>query len=100
MDLIVILVVLGIVIFFYKKFYYVINAIAIIDILLRLLTFVNNEFLTKEIHKWMDINIPKNIPTMLSNYSSGLFYTILLYLYIAAFIVFEFYLIKGFFKRK
>ncbi len=100
MDLIVFLAILGLVIFFFKRFFNVINAIAIIDIFLRIVAFLNLEFLTGEIHKWIEINIPENIPAILSNYSSGLFYTILLYLYVLSFIIFEFYIIKTFFKRK
>lgn len=100
MDLVVLLVLMGLVIFFFKRFSSFIYFIGFIDILLRIMDFIKGELLRREIYTFIDKYVPKSIPTIIGNYSSGLLYTILLWLYVAAMIAFEFYIIKIFFRRK
>lgn len=99
MDLVILLLLIGLVIFFFRRFSSLIYLIGIVDIFLRLVTFIKVELTKGELYAIIDKYIPSNIPTLLGNYSDGLLYTILLWLYIAAMIIFEFYLIKGFFKK-
>lgn len=99
MDLVILLLLIGLVIFFFRRFSSLIYLIGIVDIFLRLVTFIKVELTKGELYAIIDKYIPFNIPTLLGNYSDGLLYTILLWLYIAAMIIFEFYLIKGFFKK-
>lgn len=100
MDLVILLVLLGLVIFFFKRFSNVIYFVAITDILLRIISFAKVQLAKGDIYAFMDKYIPNNIPTILGHYSSGLLYTILLWIYVAVFIIFEFYIIRIFFKRK
>lgn len=99
MDLILIMAIIGLVVFFFKRFSNVVYVIAIIDIFLRIVNFINVKLLTGTIHTWISNNIPANIPVILSKYASGLLYNILIYLYVIVFILFEAYIIKAFFKR-
>ena len=100
MDLVILLILMGIVIFFFKRFSNFIYFIAITDILLRIITFVKEELTTGEIYAFINKYIPSNIPAIIGNYSSGLLYTILVWLYVIAFIIFEFYVLRTFFRKK
>lgn len=100
MDLVILLVLIGLVIFFFKRFSNVIYFIGIVDILLRIITFAKEQLATGDIYIFISKYIPANIPAILGNYSSGLLYTILLWLYVVTFIIFEFYLIRTFFRKK
>lgn len=94
------LILLGVVIFFFKKFESFIYCLGIVDIFLRIVTFIKVQLLKGEIYAFVNKYIPASIPTILGNYSSGLLYTILLWLYVAGMVIFEFYLIRSFFRRR
>ena len=100
MDLIILLVLLGLVIFFFKRFSSFIYFIAITDIFLRIVTFIKIELTSGDIYAILNKYIPANILAILGNYSSGLLYTILVWLYVIAFIIFECYIIRTFFRKK
>ena len=100
MDLIIILVLIGFVLFFFRRFSSFIYFIGIMDIFLRIVTFIKVQLTTGTVYNFINQYIPANIPTVLANYSSGILYTILLWAYVIAMIIFEFYLIRTFFRRK
>ncbi len=100
MDLVILIVLFGLVIFFFKKFSNCIYFLAIVDILLRIITFIKLELLKNELFLFVDKYVPENILNIIGSYSSGLLYTIFVWLYVAAFIIFEFYIIRLFFRRK
>lgn len=100
MDLIVLLVLIGLVLFFFRRFKSFIYFLGMIDIFLRIVSFIKIELTKGAIYLFLDKYIPASLPAILANYSSGLLYTILLWLYVAAMCIFEFYIIKIFFRRK
>ncbi|MEG0266621.1 MAG: hypothetical protein RR659_03125, partial [Bacilli bacterium] len=63
-------------------------------------TFIKVEITSGDVYSVLDKYIPSNIPDILSNYSSGLLYDVFLWLYVIAFIIFEYYIIKTFFRKK
>jgi hypothetical protein len=100
MDLVILLVLIGLVVFFHKKFSSVIYFIAIADILLRIITFIKDKITGGQIHDFINKYVPADIPTILSKYSTGLLHDILIWLYVVAFAIFEFYMIRQFFRKK
>lgn len=100
MDLVIFLIILGVVIFFFKRFDSFIYCLGIVDIFLRIVTFIKVQLLKGEIYLFINKYIPASIPTILSNYSAGLLYTILLWLYVVGMIIFEGYVIRTFFRRR
>ena len=100
MDLIILIILIGIVIFFFRRFSSFIYFIAITDIFFRIITFIKIELTSGDIYAIINKYIPASIPTLLSNYSSGLLYTILVWLYVVAMIIFEFYIIRIFFRKR
>ena len=102
MDLIIILVLIGVVIFFFRRFSNFVYFIAIIDMFFRLLDIINEKLirgLSAQIYLFFN-NIPDSIPNLLSKYSSGLLYELLFWLYIVIFIIFLGYIIRTFFRKK
>lgn len=100
MDLIVILVLLVLIVVFFRDFKSFIYGLGIIEIFFRILTFIKNNIPVPEVSNIIDKYIPESIINILAKYSSGLFYTILIWAFLACMIWFLIYLIKYFFKRK
>lgn len=100
MDLVILLVLIGIVVFIFKKFSSFIYFIAVIDIFLRIITFIKLQISNSEIYSFLNRYIPTSIPGILNTYSSGILNTILIWLYVIGMIIFEFYIIRTFFKKK
>lgn len=100
MDLVVFLVLCGLVVFFFKRFSSFIYFIAMTDIFLRIITFIKVEITKGDIYAILDKYIPNNIPSILDAYADGLLFKIFMWLYVIAFIIFETYIIKSFFRKK
>lgn len=100
MDLVILLVLIGIVVFIFKKFSSFIYFVAIADIFLRIMTFIKLQISNYEIYNFLNKYIPTSIPGILNTYSSGILNTILIWLYVIGMMIFEFYIIRTFFKKK
>lgn len=100
MDLVIFLILLGVVVFFFRKFSSFIYSIAIIDILLRIVTYVKLEVTKGEVFAFLDKYIPDNIPIILAKYADGLLLNVLMWSYVAVFVIFEFYVIRTFIRKK
>ena len=99
MDAIIFIVLLVIVICFFRRFSNVVFFVAIFDIFLRILTFLKYNTV-KEIKAFIVKYFPENIPNIISKYAKGDLYTILVWVYVIIMIIFLFYIIKIFIKRK
>lgn len=100
MDLIIVLIIIGLIVFFFRRFSSFIYAFAIIDIFLRIMTFLKDQLTKGDLRATLSRYIPASIPSILSKYSEGLLFTILLWLCVIAYIIFLTYLIKTFFRKK
>lgn len=98
-DLGVVLVLLIIVVVFFRKFSSFVYAFAIIDIFLRILTFIKYNTVS-ELRSLIGRYFPESIEAIISKYSSGIFYKILIWIYVIIFIVFLFYITSYFIKKK
>ncbi len=100
MDLIILVILIGIVVFFFKTFSSFIYFLAIVDIFLRIITFFKLQLANYEIYAILNKYIPTSIPGILNAYSTGILNTVLIWLYVIAMIIFESYIIKTFFRKK
>lgn len=100
MEAIVIILILLVVLFYYRRFSKFVYAFAIIDILLRILTFLKNNIGASEFKTFIIKYIPANYPNLIDKYTNGIVNDILTWFYIIMIIIFEFYLIKAFIKNK
>ena len=98
-DLIVVLVLLAIVIFFFRKFSSFVYAFAIIDIFLRILTFLKYNTVP-EIKELIGKYFPESIPHIIHNYSHGIVYTILIWVYVIIMAIFLGYVTHYFVHKR
>lgn len=99
-DLIILIVLLLIVIFFFKRFSSFVYSIAIVDIFLRIVTFIKNNVPIPELKALIGNYCPASIEAIINKYSSGIFNTILMWGFVFIYICFLFYTTKTFFKKK
>jgi len=98
-DLGVILVLLIVVVVFFRRFSSFVYAFAIIDIFLRIMTFIKNNTVP-ELRSLIGRYLPESIASVIGRYSSGLLYNLLMWVYVIIFIVFLFYITNYFIKKK
>ena len=99
MDAIIFFILLIIVIFFFKRFSNTVFFVAIFDIFLRILTFLrDNTFI--EVKKFIQAYFPENIPDIIGKYTSGTLYLVLVWIYVILMMVFLYYVVRIFIKRK
>lgn len=96
----VIIVLLTIVIIAYRRLDSTVFFIAIIDIFLRIISFIGSQIPDKEIQIILNRYFPASIPTIMSSFTDGIIYTLLIWAYVICYGIFLFYIIKSFFKRK
>lgn len=100
MDLVILVVLIGVVIFFFKRFSSFVYFIVIVDIFLRLLHTIVVHLQIAELTSFVGNYIPSSIPAIINAYSSEIFNTLLIWGYIILYVIFEFYVIRIFFKKK
>ena len=99
-DVVVLVVLIVIVIMFFKRFSSFVFFMAIVDILLRILTFIKNNIGLPDLAAVIDNYIPESILAIVSNYTDGILYTIIAWAYIVIMAIFLFYNTKFFIKKK
>ena len=98
-DLGVIIVLLIFIAVFFKRFSSFVYGFAIIDIFLRIMTFVKNNTV-QELHDLIGKYLPESIASVIGKYTSGIVYTILMWAYVIVFATFLAYIVTYFIKKK
>ena len=93
----VVIIVLIIIVALFKDFRSFLYAFAIVDIVLRIINFVCSQI--AEVNDILG-NFPASIAGMITAESSGTLETVLLWVYVALYILFLSYLIPSFFRKK
>lgn len=100
MQLIILLVLLAIVIMIFRRFDAFVFAMAIIDIFLRIIAFIQTQVPDQEIASILNRYFPDSLPAIISGYASGIVFTIFMWIYVCLYIAFEYYIIRSFLKRR
>ncbi len=100
MDLIVILLLIILTIVFFRRFSNVVYAICIIDIFLRILNRLDILLGVKEYSNLVNKYFHDSMLDIIGSYTSGIIYTILVWILLFIYIVFLFYVTRTFFKKK
>lgn len=100
MDLIVILLLIAIVVIICRDFKCFIYSLGIIEIFFRIMNFIANNIGISELSKFIHTYIPGSIIDIFAKYSNGLFYTILVWVFVIFMGMLDFYLVKYLIKRK
>ena len=100
MDAIILIILILIVCFYFRNFYKIVNAIAIIDIFLRLFSYIIRNVEIKGISEYVEKYLPESVPAIIESYTDGLICNVLVWLYVIIMGIFLFYTIRHFFRSK
>lgn len=99
-DLIVLIVLILIVVMFFKRFSSFVFFIAIIEIFLKIISFIKNNIGLNDVKMLLDKYLPDNIFSIINKYSSGVINIIFKWIFVIIMIIFLSYVIKIFLKKK
>lgn len=99
-DLIVLIVLIFIVVMFFKRFSSFVFFMAIIDILLRILTFIKNNIGLPDVSALIGKYVPSSVFGIIDKYSDGTINIILKWAFVIIMCIFLSYIIKIFIKKK
>lgn len=101
MDVIILIAVIVLFVFLFKKtFSSFVYAVAITDIFFRIVTYLKIKLTAGSLYAFLDKNIPTNIPQVIEKYTNYEFSIVLIWGYVILMIVFEFYAIRTFMKKR
>ncbi len=100
MDLIIILVLIILTIIFFRRFSNVVYIICIIDMFLRIISKIEVLLGIKEISNLVNRYLPDSLLAVINSYSSGIINTILVWLYVGVYVIFLYYVVCTFFRKK
>ena len=99
-DVIVVLALIIVAFCWFRKFSKLVYAVAIIDIFLRLIHYISANIPIKGFNKWVSAIFPNSIPGLLDNYMNGILLTVFIWIYVVLMVVFLFYIIRAFVKKR
>lgn len=100
MELVVIITILALVIMFFRRFSNFIYAVAIIDIFLRILEYIKYNIGIRDVMVFIDKYFPSSVLAVINKYSSGIINDILAWAYIIIMVIFLYYTVRVFIKKK
>lgn len=103
MDGIILIILVLIVCFYFRDFYKIVNAVAIIDIFLRIFYFVVHNVEIRGISEYVEKYLPESVPAIILNYKKvlgSLMCNLLIWVYVIIMGIFLFYTVKRFIKSK
>ena len=101
MDVIILIAVIVLFVFLFKRtFSSFVYAVAVTDIFFRIVTYLKIRLTSGALYAFLDKNIPSNIPAVIEKYTNYEFSIVLIWGYVILMIVFEFYAIRTFMKKR
>lgn len=101
MDVIIVLLIIGLIIFGFKRsFSGFVYAVGATEILFRLLYFLRVRIFSSEISAFLGKYVPSSIPAVIDRYTDGIVYEVLMWIFVGIIVVFEFYVIRTFLKKR
>ena len=98
-ELVVFIIALALIIFIFKNFNASIYFIVMVDIFLRLVTYLFEHYLRADTFSFLE-SLPSSLLEVVNSFSLGILNEIFVAIYIAIYIIFEVLLIRFFIKRK
>ena len=99
-DLVVLIVLLILVIFVVRRFSSFVYSLAIIDIFLRIITYIGQHVPVPELKALISKYFPQSVPYILDRYTGGIVLSILMWIYVFFYICFLVYITKYFIKKR
>jgi hypothetical protein len=99
-DVIVVVALIIVAFCWFRRFSKMVYAIAIIDIFLRLLNYISTNIGIPGFDAWVSRIFPSSIPGLLDNYMNGILLTIFVWIYVFFMVVFLFYSVRTFIRKR
>lgn len=100
MDLIIFIIILVLVVCFFRKFSSFIYIVGITDLVLRLLTLIHLNINWPSVNSFIETYIPNSVLAIINNNTTGIINTIAIWAYIICLGIFIFYVFRTFLKKK
>lgn len=100
MELIIVLVLVGIVLFVYKDYHFIVYLFGTLEIFFRLMHYIGDHISFIKINPFINKYIPTSLFDIVGKYTSGIVEIILSWVLVLAFVLLLVYLIKYLFKIK
>ncbi len=100
MDAIIIIAIIAVIAFYFRRVDKVVTGVAIVDIFLRIFHFLVVNIEIKGISEYIEKYLPESIPNIIGNYTSDILYDILIWIYVIIMAIFLGYTIKHFIYKK
>ena len=84
----------------FRRFSKSVYALAIIDIFLRLLNYISANIGIPGFNGWVKSIFPTSIPGLLDNYMDGMLLTVFVWIYVILMVVFLFYVVRTFLRKR
>ena len=99
-DVIIVVALILVAFCWFRRFSKMVYAIAIIDIFLRLIHYISANIGIQGFNGWVKAIFPSSIPGLLDNYMDGILLTVFVWIYVALMVVFLFYIVRTFIRKK
>lgn len=101
MEIVILMAIIGAIVFFFKRtFSGFVYSVAVVDIFLRIVAYLKIHLFTGELAMFFNRYFPNSIPAIIGKYTSSTLQMVLMWIYVGIMIVFEFYIIRIFFKKR
>ena len=99
-DAIIVVALIIVAFCWFRRFSKMVYAVAIIDIFLRLITYISANLGIPGFNKWVKAIFPGSIPDLLNNYMSGIVLTVFVWIYVFFMVAFLFYIVRAFIRKR
>ena len=99
-DLIVLIAFIVFILIYSKRFQTYIFGFGMIDIIFRILNIIKGYIPSAKTRGLINTYIPSSVPDVICRYTSGVFETVLIFVYVVIMAIFLYYIIKIFIKIK
>ncbi len=100
MELVIILILIGVVVFAYKDYHFVVYLLGTLEIFFRLIHYIGDHISFIKINPFINKYIPTSLFDVVSKYTSGVIEAIISWILVAAFVLLLVYLVKYLLKIK
>ena len=98
-EFLVFIIALAVVVIFYKSFYSFVYFTVIVDIFLRVVTYLKSDLLRTDAFSFLNY-IPDSVVAIIESFDAGIFTEILIFIYAVIYIIFLIFIIKKFVQKK
>ncbi len=100
MDLIIVLVLIAVIVILRRDFKSFIYSLGVLEIFFRVMHFIGDHLGIIKLNEFIDSYIPSSMISIFAKYANGLFYDVLVWIFVIFMGILVYYLVKYLIKRK